>query len=52
VADALGLPLAGVLPADQGAAAALERGEAVALAGRGPLATVCREVLVDVLREP
>jgi secretion/DNA translocation related CpaE-like protein len=52
VADALDVPFAGVLPADPEVAAALERGEAVALSGRGPLAALCRSVLVDVLREP
>lgn len=41
VADALGLPLAGVLRPEPGLAAALERGEPPARRGKGPLAHFC-----------
>lgn len=45
VANALGLPLAGYLRAEPDLGAALERGEAPAGRGRGPLAGFCRELL-------
>jgi len=45
LAAALGLPLVGVLRPEPGLAAALERGEAPAGRGRGPLAGLCRAVL-------
>jgi len=48
VADALELPLAVRLVGDPAAAALMDRGEAAALAGRGPLAQVCRELLAEV----
>lgn len=48
VAGSLGLPLAGVLRAEPGLAAALERGEVPAGRGRGPLATFCRALLEEV----
>ncbi|HEX6513964.1 MAG TPA: septum site-determining protein Ssd [Nocardioidaceae bacterium] len=47
VADALGLPLAGVLRPEPGLARALERGEPPAGTGRGPLAELCRRLLHD-----
>ncbi len=49
VADSLGLPLAGVLKAEPGIAAALERGEPPARRGRGPLAAFCGSFLDDLL---
>jgi secretion/DNA translocation related CpaE-like protein len=49
VADALMLPLEGELGAEPGLAAALEAGEGLALRRRGPLATLSRRVLADVL---
>jgi secretion/DNA translocation related CpaE-like protein len=45
VAEALGLPLAGFLRPEPGLAAALERGEAPAGRGRGPLAEFCASFL-------
>ena len=48
VAHALGLPSAGYLKAEPGLGAALERGEAPAGQGRGPLATFCRELLASL----
>ncbi|HEY6793539.1 MAG TPA: septum site-determining protein Ssd [Kineosporiaceae bacterium] len=48
VADALGLPLAARVGTDERLAVSLERGEALATAGRGPLAQVCRDLLVDL----
>ena len=45
VADALGLPLAGTLHPEPGLPAALERGEAPARRGRGPLAEFCSAFL-------
>jgi secretion/DNA translocation related CpaE-like protein len=48
VARALGLPLAGSLRPEPALCAALERGEAPAAAGRGPLAELCRR-LIDEL---
>ncbi len=51
LAATLRLPLAGILRAEPGLAAGLERGEAPAADGRGPLAAFCREVLADLDRE-
>jgi secretion/DNA translocation related CpaE-like protein len=45
LASVLGLPLAGILRPEPGIAKALERGEAPALHGKGPLATLCRSVI-------
>ncbi|MBA2416605.1 MAG: septum site-determining protein [Geodermatophilaceae bacterium] len=50
VADNLGLPLAGVLRTESGLTAALERGEAPAGRGRGPVAALARAVLRDLDR--
>jgi secretion/DNA translocation related CpaE-like protein len=49
VAASLGLPLAGSVRAEPGLAAALERGEAPARNGRGPLARLCGHLLADLL---
>ena len=49
IADALELPLAGQVAASARLATAMERGEAAALADRGALAELCREVLADAL---
>jgi secretion/DNA translocation related CpaE-like protein len=48
VATALDLPLAGQLRAEPGLAGALERGEAPAGAGRGPLAALCQRLLGEL----
>jgi secretion/DNA translocation related CpaE-like protein len=48
VANALGLPLAGYLKAESNLGARLERGEAPAGQGRGPLAQFCRELLASL----
>ena len=48
VAHALGLPLAGYLKAESNLGARLERGEAPAGQGRGPLAGFCRELLASL----
>lgn len=48
VAHALGLPLAGYLKAESNLGARLERGEAPAGEGRGPLAQFCRELLASL----
>ena len=45
VSQALGLPLAGSLRPEAGLPAALDRGEAPAADGRGPLAALCRRLL-------
>lgn len=45
VAQALALPLAGALRAEPGMCEALERGEAPAVTGKGPLAELCRDLL-------
>jgi secretion/DNA translocation related CpaE-like protein len=50
--DVLRLPLAGILRPEPGLAAALERGEAPAERGRGPLAELCRQLLADLDRLP
>jgi secretion/DNA translocation related CpaE-like protein len=49
IASALGLPLLGELKAEPGLDLALERGEAPGRRGRGPLATVCGRLLVELL---
>lgn len=48
VAHALGLPSAGYLKAEPDLGATLERGEAPAGQGRGPLAKFCRELLASL----
>ena len=48
VCRALNLPLAGYLRPEGGLARALERGEAPARGGRGPLAELCRRLLDQV----
>ncbi len=48
VARALGLPLAGTLRPEPGLCQALERGEAPAAAGRGPLAGLCQRLLAEL----
>ncbi|MHB8450362.1 MAG: septum site-determining protein Ssd [Mycobacteriales bacterium] len=50
VAEALGLPLAAVLRPEPGLPAALERGEAPARRGSGPLASACRALLAELAR--
>ncbi|MGH8895399.1 MAG: septum site-determining protein Ssd, partial [Actinomycetes bacterium] len=49
VAASLGLPFAGWLRPEPGLAAVLERGEAPAGTGRGPLADLCGQLLDGVL---
>ncbi|GAA0815818.1 septum site-determining protein Ssd [Spirilliplanes yamanashiensis] len=48
VSRALGLPLAGTLRPEPAVCQGLERGEAPAADGRGPLADLCRRVLDDL----
>jgi secretion/DNA translocation related CpaE-like protein len=48
IARALGLPLAGSLRPEPGLCAALERGEAPAADGRGPLADLCKRLIADL----
>jgi secretion/DNA translocation related CpaE-like protein len=48
VARTLGLPLAGAVRSEPGLAQRLERGEAPAGTGKGPLAELCRRLLADV----
>jgi secretion/DNA translocation related CpaE-like protein len=48
VARALGLPLAGTLRPEPGLCRGLERGEAPAASGRGPLAELCQRVIADL----
>ncbi|WP_203704255.1 septum site-determining protein Ssd [Asanoa iriomotensis] len=48
VAEAVGFPLAGLLESEPGLVRSLERGDAPASGGRGPLASLCRRVLADV----
>jgi secretion/DNA translocation related CpaE-like protein len=50
IAEALGLPLAGVIRPEPGLAAALERGDPPGRRTRGPLATFCAGFLQDVVR--
>ncbi|MFI6227477.1 septum site-determining protein Ssd [Micromonospora echinospora] len=48
VARALGLPLAGTLRPEPGIPRGLERGEAPAATGRGPLAALCQRIVADL----
>jgi secretion/DNA translocation related CpaE-like protein len=48
VAAALGLPLAGTLRPEPGLARGLERGQPPARDGRGPLATLCHQLLGEL----
>ncbi len=48
IAQALGLPLAGSLRPEPAMCEALERGEAPAADGRGPLAELCKRVIDDL----
>ena len=48
IARVLGLPLAGSLRPEPGLCAALERGEAPAADGRGPLADLCSRLIQDL----
>jgi septum formation inhibitor-activating ATPase MinD len=48
ISRALGLPLAGSLRPEPSLCQALERGEAPAANGRGPLAELCRRLIQDV----
>ncbi|MGS2615663.1 septum site-determining protein Ssd [Micromonospora sp. LZ34] len=52
VARALGLPLAGTLRPEPGLCRGLERGEAPAASGRGPLATLCQRIVGDLTGVP
>lgn len=52
VARALGLPLAGTLRPEPGLCRGLERGEAPAAAGKGPLAALCQRILGELNGEP
>ncbi|WP_412740982.1 septum site-determining protein Ssd [Krasilnikovia sp. MM14-A1259] len=49
IAGALGLPLAGALRPEPHLCQALERGEAPAADGRGPLADLCRRLLDELM---
>lgn len=49
VADALGLPLAGWMDAEPDLARAQEHGRPPAVDGKGPLASLCRSLLGDLL---
>jgi len=49
VAEALGLPLAGALRPDPGMCQALERGQAPAADGKGPLAELCRNLVKELV---
>ena len=51
VAAALRLPLAGSLRPDPAMCRALERGEAPAGGGKGPLAQLCRRLIEELVRE-
>lgn len=48
VARALSLPLAGTLRPEPGLSRGLERGEAPAASGRGPLAILCQRLLTEL----
>jgi secretion/DNA translocation related CpaE-like protein len=48
VAEVLELPLTARIAADERLAASMERGEALAMAGRGPVSQVCRELLAGL----
>ncbi|GIJ75989.1 helicase/secretion neighborhood CpaE-like protein [Micromonospora phaseoli] len=52
VARALGLPLAGTLRPEPGLCRGLERGEAPAAGGRGPLAELCQRIVTDLTGQP
>ncbi|MEH1055973.1 septum site-determining protein Ssd [Micromonospora sp. CPCC 206171] len=52
VARALGLPLAGTLRPEPALCRGLERGEAPAGAGRGPLAALCRRIVSELTGLP
>lgn len=52
VARALGLPLAGTLRPEPGLCRGLERGEAPAAAGKGPLAALCQRLLGELTGSP
>jgi secretion/DNA translocation related CpaE-like protein len=52
VAQALGLPLAGILRAEPGLARGLECGQAPARDGRGPLAVLCQRLLRELGLDP
>ncbi|MEV1287752.1 septum site-determining protein Ssd [Micromonospora sp. NPDC049679] len=48
VARALDLPLAGTLRPEPGLCRGMERGEAPAASGRGPLASLCQRIVADI----
>ncbi|MFB6398536.1 septum site-determining protein Ssd [Polymorphospora lycopeni] len=48
IARALGMPLAGTLRPEPGLCRGLERGEAPAATGRGPLAELCQRLVAEV----
>ncbi|MFY1705549.1 septum site-determining protein Ssd [Micromonospora sp. WMMA1923] len=48
IARSLGLPLVGTLRPEPGLCRGLERGEAPAAAGRGPLAVLCQRLVAEV----
>jgi secretion/DNA translocation related CpaE-like protein len=50
VAEALSLPLAGTLRPEPALCRALERGEAPAAGGKGPLADLCRRLVGELVR--
>ncbi|MFG1867506.1 septum site-determining protein Ssd [Micromonospora arborensis] len=52
VARALGLPLAGTLRPEPGLCRGLERGEAPAAAGKGPLAALCQRIVTELTGVP
>ncbi|MEU1685252.1 septum site-determining protein Ssd [Micromonospora sp. NPDC005707] len=52
VARALGLPLAGTLRPEPGLCRGLERGEAPAASGKGPLAVLCQRLLDELTGMP
>ena len=51
VAAAIGVPLAGSLRPEPAMCQALERGEAPAAGGKGPLAELCRRLVVELMRD-
>ncbi|MET8089647.1 septum site-determining protein Ssd [Micromonospora sp. NPDC005220] len=52
VARALGLPLAGTLRPEPGLCRGLERGEAPAAGGKGPLAALCQRIVTELTGVP
>ncbi|SIR24719.1 septum site-determining protein Ssd [Micromonospora avicenniae] len=52
VARALGLPLAGTLRPEPAIVRGLERGEAPAATGRGPLAALCQRIVAELTGAP